>query len=111
LGLPFISEEHAPIQFLGVGKLEVGFGLVKALMEDGVYPCLACYPSVPYNNTGLRCMITIHHTERDIDFLLERMAVRLPQILSKENFSREQIDRAFNLNSSREETIALPDHS
>lgn len=106
LQLPFVSQEDTPIQFLGTGKLEVGFGLVKTLMGDGLFPSIACYPSVPYNNTGIRMMVTVHHSYDDIDRMIEAVAHRMPQVLEKENFTLEQINKAFNLQASTADIIA-----
>jgi hypothetical protein len=52
-------------------------------------------------------MVTVHHTEQDIDLLLERIAYRLPMILEKENFTRAQIDKAFNLMPSIDGVSAI----
>ncbi len=107
LELPIVSQEETPIQFLGCGKLEVGFGLVKAMMGDGIFPSIACYPSVPYNNTGIRFMVTVHHSYEDIDRLLDSVALRMPQLLEKENFTFDQIHKAFNLGSYATEIISV----
>ncbi|MCF8247479.1 MAG: aminotransferase class I/II-fold pyridoxal phosphate-dependent enzyme [Saprospiraceae bacterium] len=95
LGLPVISKDRTPIFFLGVSRFEVGGKLVKALLDAGFFSCIACYPSVPYNNTGIRFLVTLNHTKSDIDNLLETIAVLLPEILESENFSMEQIMKAF----------------
>ncbi len=95
LQLPIISKDRTPIFFLAVGRLEVGSKLVKALLEAGFYAGIACYPSVPYNNTGVRFMVTMNHDKSDIDGVLEAVAELLPNILKAENFSIEQIWKAF----------------
>ncbi|MBI1224259.1 MAG: aminotransferase class I/II-fold pyridoxal phosphate-dependent enzyme [Bacteroidetes bacterium] len=99
LDLPFISKGDTPIFFLGVGRFEVGGKLVKALLDAGFFSCIACYPSVPYNNTGIRFLLTLNHSKADIDNLLETIAQLLPGILASENFSVEQIMKAFNKES------------
>ncbi len=96
LDLPFISKDGTPIFFLGVSKLNVATKLIKALMGEGFYAGIACYPSVPQNNTGVRFMITLNHTEEDIDILLEKIASLLPNILASEKLSVEKIWKAFN---------------
>jgi len=97
LGLPIVSKDGTPIFFLGAGKPEVGMKLVQRLMAEGLFSCLAIYPSVPYNNTGIRFLLTVNHTEEDIAWMLEKVAEILPEVLEEEDFSREQIDKAFNL--------------
>ncbi len=96
LGLPIISKDQTPIFFLGVSRFEVGGKLVKALLDNGFLSCIACYPSVPYNNTGIRFLLTLSHSEADIDNLLETIAYLLPDILESEDFTMEQIWKAFS---------------
>lgn len=105
LQLPIISKDNTPIFFLGVSRFEVGGKLVKALLDAGFLSCIACYPSVPYNNTGIRFLLTINHDESDIDSLLETVADLLPGILESENFSMEQIWKAFGKEEPREKRI------
>jgi 7-keto-8-aminopelargonate synthetase-like enzyme len=101
LGLPIISKDRTPIFFLGVSRFEVGGKLVKRLMDAGFFSCIACYPSVPYNNTGIRFLVTLNHRKSDIDNLLETVAELLPEILEEENFSMEQIWKAFNKDATQ----------
>lgn len=105
LDLPIISKDKTPIFFLGVGRLEVGSKLVKALMNAGIFSGIACYPSVPYNNTGVRFMVTLNHTFSDIDFLLDTIANSLPGILASENYSLEQIWKAFSKDEAARKRI------
>ena len=105
LQLPIISKDNTPIFFLGVSRFEVGGKLVKALLDAGFFSCIACYPSVPYNNTGVRFLLTINHDESDIDSLLETVADLLPGILESENFSMEQIWKAFSKEEPREKWV------
>lgn len=107
LGLPIISKDHTPIFFLGVSRFEVGGKLVKALLNRGFFSCIACYPSVPYNNTGIRFLLTLNHTKSDIDNLLETVAELLPEVLASENFSMEQIWKAFYKDEQRDAKVAL----
>ncbi|MAT55408.1 MAG: 8-amino-7-oxononanoate synthase [Saprospirales bacterium] len=97
LGLPMVSREGTPIFFLGAGKPEVGSRLTQRLKERGLFSCLAIYPSVPYNNTGIRFLLTVHHTKEDIDLLLDTVAEEMPKIMAEENFSYEQIYKAFKM--------------
>ena len=102
LELPFISKDNTPIFFLGVGRFEVACKLVKALLDVGFFAGMACYPSVPYNNTGVRFMVTLNHTEADFDNILETVAALLPDILASESFSMEQIWKAFSKDDQRD---------
>ncbi|MBK9013060.1 MAG: aminotransferase class I/II-fold pyridoxal phosphate-dependent enzyme [Saprospiraceae bacterium] len=105
LQLPIISKDNTPIFFLGVSRFEVACKLVKALLDAGFFAGMACYPSVPYNNTGVRFMVTLNHTESDFDNLLETVAALLPDILVSENFSMEQIWKAFSKDSAAVKSV------
>lgn len=100
LQLPIISKDKTPIFFLGVSRIEIATKLVRALLDSGFFAGIACYPSVPYNNTGVRFMVTLNHTKADIDNLLETVAELLPGILVSESFSLEQIWKAFSKDST-----------
>ena len=54
LGLPLINETISPIGFIGVGKPDVGYNMVRRMMNKGYFFNLSVFPSVSYNNTGLR---------------------------------------------------------
>jgi 7-keto-8-aminopelargonate synthetase-like enzyme len=97
LNLPMVSKDGTPIFFMGIGDFDVAVNLVKGLMASGFFACLACYPGVPIENTGIRFLLTIHHTEKDIDGVLERAAELLPQVLEEGNYSMEKIHAAFEM--------------
>lgn len=101
LGLPILGKGESPIFFLGVGKPEVGFKMVERLKDKGIFSCIAVYPSVPYQRTGLRFLLTIHHTKQDIDLLLESVAKELPVALAEEKLTMKEIYRRFDLISNK----------
>ena len=98
--LPLINPTESPIFFIGVGKPEVGYNLVRRLMKEGYYINLSVFPSVSYNNTGLRMPITLHHTLEDIDGLLRCIARNLPLALRDENAYVEDIYKAFKMKAA-----------
>jgi len=97
LNLPLISDSNSPIKFIGVGKPGVGYSMVRRLMDKGYFINLSVFPSVSYNNTGLRIPITNHHTLEDIESLLNHVARELPLALLEEQSSIKQIYQAFRL--------------
>ena len=97
LDLPILGKGESPIFFLGVGKPEVGFKVVERLKAKGIFSCIAVYPSVPYQRTGLRFLLTVHHTKEDIDLLLHSVAEELPVALEEESLSMKEIYRRFGL--------------
>ena len=98
--LPLVSSTDSPIFFVGVGKPEVGYNLVRRLMREGFYVNLSVFPSVSYNCTGLRMPITLHHSLEDIDGLLRCIAKNLPLALREENSYMEDIYKAFKMKAA-----------
>lgn len=97
LNLPLIVENHSPISFIGVGKPDVGYNMIKRMMNLGFYFNLSVFPSVSYKNTGLRIPINMHHSLDDIKNLLEAIADQLPQALIDTNSSMSEIYKSFKL--------------
>ncbi len=97
LNLPLISDSSSPIKFIGVGKPGIGYSMVRRLMDKGYFVNLSVFPSVSYNNTGLRIPLTNHHTFEDIESLLNHIALELPLALLEEQSSIKQIYQAFRL--------------
>ena len=97
LNLPLISDSNSPIKFIGVGKPGVGYSMVRRLMDKGYFVNLSIFPSVSYNNTGLRIPITNLHSLDDIESLLNHIARELPLALLEEQSSIKQIYQAFRL--------------
>lgn len=103
--LPLIARSDSPIKFIGVGKPETGYMMVKMLIKLGFYVNLSVFPSVPYKNTGLRITLTNHLTEENINNLLYTIANQLPEALHLSNSSMENIYKAFKLKPSAKETL------
>ncbi|CAN5406850.1 aminotransferase class I/II-fold pyridoxal phosphate-dependent enzyme [soil metagenome] len=97
LNLPLIGESDSPIFFIGVGKPEIGYKIVKSLMNHGYYINLSVFPSVSYNQTGLRIPITLHHTLDDIESLLLIIAKELNQIMIDSQLDLNIIYKAFKI--------------
>lgn len=95
-GIPLFSESQAPIGFISVGTPEVGYNMVRRLMNRGYYTNLAVYPSVPYKQTGLRIAINNHLSFQDIASLIGAIAVELPKALEEENYSMQEVFQAFH---------------
>lgn len=97
LGLPLINETLSPIGFIGVGKPDVGYNMVRRMMNQGYYFNLSVFPSVAYNNTGLRIPINRMHTFADIENLLKEIATQLPMALEDSHSSMSEIFKHFKL--------------
>jgi len=97
LRLPLINETDSPIMFIGVGKPETGYNMVRRLMNAGYYANISVFPSVSYNNTGLRIPINNKLTVQDIDGLLETISQELPLALEDSHASLNDVYRSFRL--------------
>ena len=97
LQLPLVAETDSPITFIGLGKPIVGYNLVRRLMNLGYFTNLSVFPSVSYNNTGLRSTINNHQSLKDIENLLHTIAEQLPKALADSQSSMEEIYKYFRL--------------
>ncbi|MCW5906898.1 MAG: aminotransferase class I/II-fold pyridoxal phosphate-dependent enzyme [Chitinophagales bacterium] len=97
LGLAVINNELTPIFYVGVGKTEIGFKLINRLKEEGFFCNLAHFPAVSVKNAGLRVALTRHHSLQEISRLLETVADSLPKFMEEENFSNEELFKAFRI--------------
>ncbi|MBL0102776.1 MAG: aminotransferase class I/II-fold pyridoxal phosphate-dependent enzyme [Bacteroidetes bacterium] len=97
LGLPLINETISPIGFIGVGKPDVGYNMVRRMMNQGYFFNLSVFPSVSYNNTGLRIPVNRMHTYEDIENLLKEISIQLPMALEDSQSSMSEIYKHFKL--------------
>ncbi|WMJ74080.1 aminotransferase class I/II-fold pyridoxal phosphate-dependent enzyme [Cytophagaceae bacterium ABcell3] len=94
--LPIVSNPTSPIFFIGAGKMEVGYKLVKKIIDAGFYVNISVFPTVPKQCTGLRFTITTHHSYEDIENLAKVIAQSLPEALSEEGSSLAEVCQAFD---------------
>jgi 7-keto-8-aminopelargonate synthetase-like enzyme len=97
LELPLINETLSPIGFIGVGKPDVGYNMVRRMMNQGYFFNISVFPSVSYNNTGLRIPINRNNTFEDIENLLKEIKVQLPHALADSQSSMQDIYKSFKL--------------
>ena len=97
LELPFISDDLSPVKFLCLGKPQMGYNVVRRVMNAGYYANLSVFPSVSLNHTGMRIPITAHHTFEDIEGILKTIAQTLPLSFKDVGSSMKEIERFFKL--------------
>jgi 7-keto-8-aminopelargonate synthetase-like enzyme len=95
--LPLIKEALSPVKFVGVGKPQVGYNMVRRLMNAGYFVNLSVFPSVAYSNTGLRIPITLNHSNEDIENLLKCIAMNLPIAMKESDQTTKDLRRYFKL--------------
>jgi 7-keto-8-aminopelargonate synthetase-like enzyme len=80
-GVPRASTDRTPILFIPVGQPLVAGELARRLLEDGFYTHAASFPAVPFEESGIRFMLTLHHQPADIHSLVEAIASHRAAIL------------------------------
>jgi 7-keto-8-aminopelargonate synthetase-like enzyme len=101
LGLPLLfPSEAVPIRFIGLGPRAASVALAAQLRERGLLASCALFPAVPAHQTGIRFTLTRHHTQGDVERLLEEIARCLPSALSAGGVTRADVERAFGLAAS-----------
>ncbi len=100
LEIPVYSNDISPVKFVCLGKPIVGYNMVSRLMNAGYYVNLSVFPSVSYNNTGMRIPLSLHMTKDDINGLLNEIAVQMPLALKECGASFKEISRFFKLKHS-----------
>ncbi len=71
--------------------------MVRRLMNQGYFFNISVFPSVSYNNTGLRIPINRNNTFEDIEDLLNEIKVQLPHALADSQSSMKDIYKSFKL--------------
>jgi 7-keto-8-aminopelargonate synthetase-like enzyme len=101
-GLPLIKELNSPVFFIGVSLPKIGYSLIKKMLDDGYYTNLGAFPAVPMKNTGVRFTITRLHSFKQIEGMVNSMARHFDKVLEEQNFTREQIFKAFKIENPEE---------
>ena len=97
LNIPIVNNELTPIFYIGISKAEVGYKMVKYLMDEKILVHQNVFPTVPVKNAGIRIALTNHLEIKDIHNLLDHVAYALPKFLAEENYSMEEIYESFNM--------------
>jgi 7-keto-8-aminopelargonate synthetase-like enzyme len=70
LELPIIDNSQTPIFFIATGKPDMCCEIGNSLMKRGIYINGGVYPSVPFNCSGIRAVLSLNHSLTDIKNLL-----------------------------------------
>ena len=95
LELPLAERAMTPIRYIGVGTPEMGYDIVQRVLKRGYFINVAAFPSVPLKQTGLRITLTNHLDKDDIRNLLTVVSEEMEQVLSLNNYPKENIYAAF----------------
>jgi 7-keto-8-aminopelargonate synthetase-like enzyme len=101
--LPLISDTDSPVFFIGVSLPKIGYKMISRMINDGFFLNLGIFSAVPMKNTGIRFTITRNHSFREIERMVEALSINLKEVLVEENFTIEQIYKAFKMNPAKTE--------
>ncbi len=85
LGLPILGKGDTPIFFIPSSNPNTCFKIAKRLMDHGYYQSSAVYPSVPFNNAGVRFTLTNWLELNDIERMLQTLCVERKSIEAGRN--------------------------
>lgn len=91
LNLPLISDERSPIFYIAVGKPDTVMELASEIKTYGYQTTTGSYPAVPINKSGLRVMVSLHHTEEEIITFLHTVKTIYDRKLEEKETSVQQI--------------------
>ncbi|GAB5445770.1 aminotransferase class I/II-fold pyridoxal phosphate-dependent enzyme [Gymnodinialimonas sp.] len=77
LGLPLACDAVTPMRYIRIGDLARTGEAAMALQSNGFFVATVAPPAVSIRDVGLRMTLTSHHTDADIDALLEAVASAL----------------------------------
>jgi 7-keto-8-aminopelargonate synthetase-like enzyme len=89
LSLPVTSPGESPVCFVRIGKPEMVMDLCQRLKQDGILTNPAIFPSVPYNQAGVRILLSRAHAIEDIERLLTMLADALQNKTYQEKYDFE----------------------
>jgi len=91
LNLPIIGNQPTPITFIASGKPDMTSCICRTMLDRGFFITGGVYPSVPYNNSGVRIITTLHQSLEDIDNMLEILRNVYDEILKNMDVKMEDM--------------------
>jgi len=91
LGLPIIGNQPTPITFIASGKPDMTSNICRTMINHGVFITGGVFPSVPYNNSGVRIVTTLHQSFEDIDNMLEALRNVYDEVFKEMNVKLEDV--------------------
>lgn len=99
--LPLISESDSPVFFIGVSLPKIGYKMINRMINDGFYLNLGIFSAVPMKNTGIRFTVTLNQSFKEIEKMIAALAKNLKEVLAEENFTIEEIYKAFKMTPAK----------
>lgn len=100
LGLPIRSTPGSPIGFIASGKHGMCHELRVALMNKGFYTYGTQFSELTEPYSGIRIMIGIQHSKKDIKSLLVTLKDEFDKVLKNRNITLDSIMENYSFNSN-----------
>jgi 7-keto-8-aminopelargonate synthetase-like enzyme len=93
--LPLIAGNETPIFFVPSGKPDMTTEIASNMKNHGYFVTGGVYPAVPYNNSGIRPILSLHHNETEIEGFIQALSHELNKAIYTRNISMDEILRYY----------------
>ncbi|MGB5980267.1 MAG: aminotransferase class I/II-fold pyridoxal phosphate-dependent enzyme, partial [Cyclobacteriaceae bacterium] len=97
LGLPQYDPSAAPLFFICSGLPRITYNIVNRMKTRGFFLNSAAFPAVPMKKSGIRFMVTSHHSYDEIENMLVALQQEYVLGLQEEGSSVDEVARVFRL--------------
>ena len=101
LELPIVDNTPTPIILMAAGKPQVALEFAEELFKNKIHVTGAIYPAVPYNNSGVRIIVNLTQTKKDLDEILEVMRIGYDKVYKKYHLNNYEILKHFKLGNNK----------
>jgi hypothetical protein len=90
-----MGEKHSPIIFVASGKPDLACDICRGMMDQGYYLTAGVFPAVPYNNSGIRIVVTLHQNLDEIEKMLLALKQEYDKALKARKMTFYDITKAY----------------
>lgn len=91
LKIPVIKKENTPIAFVPTGDPYTGMDISNNIKNHGFFVACGVFPAVPYHNSGLRVVLSAHHTKDQIRKFAQALRYELDKVFEQKNTDQETV--------------------
>jgi len=91
LQMPLIAKNNAPIFFVPTGKPDMCTRIALGMKQYGFFVTGGVYPAVPYNASGIRPIISLHHDPDEIEQFLTALNSELNREIRENDLSYDRL--------------------
>ncbi len=89
--IPIVGNDITPIKFVPNGKPDMCAELCGIMKTHGFFVTGGGFPAVPFNNSGMRVVLSVYHSESDIDNFLDALKYEIDNALLSRNMTMEEL--------------------